>query len=90
MPIEHLDVAIIGDEELVNALRLAGISRHYMIEDDHNIRENVREALTELLAEPDVGLVMILEGYAQYAEDLMAGIRKGKGVQAMKLGVVIS
>ena len=80
MPIEHLDVAIIGDEELVNALRLAGISRHYMIEDDHNVRENVREALTELLAEPDVGLVMILEGYAQYVEDLMAGIRKGKGV----------
>jgi vacuolar-type H+-ATPase subunit F/Vma7 len=79
MPILQLDVAVVGDEELVNALRLAGISKYYMIKDDHDIRENVRKALTELLAEPDVGIVIILEDYVEYVEDLVAQVKKGKG-----------
>ena len=76
MPIKHLDIAVIGDEELVNALRLAGSSRYYMIKDDHDVRENVRKALTEVLTEPDVGIVMMLEDYVQYVEDLVAQVRK--------------
>jgi vacuolar-type H+-ATPase subunit F/Vma7 len=79
MPIKHLDIAVIGDEELVNVLRLAGISKHYMIKGDHDIRENVRKALTELLAEPDVGIVIIVEDYVQYVEDLVTQVRKKKG-----------
>jgi vacuolar-type H+-ATPase subunit F/Vma7 len=78
MPIQQLDIAVIGDEELVNALRLAGISKHYTINGDHDVRDNVRKALTELLAEPDVGLVIILEDYAEYVEDLVAQVKKGK------------
>jgi vacuolar-type H+-ATPase subunit F/Vma7 len=78
-PIKHLDIAVIGDEELVNALRLAGISKHYAIKGNHDARENVRKALTELLAEPDVGIVIILEDYVQYVEDLVTQVRKKKG-----------
>jgi len=48
MSIKQLDIAVIGDEELVNALRLAGISKHYTIKGDHDVRDNVRKALTEL------------------------------------------
>jgi vacuolar-type H+-ATPase subunit F/Vma7 len=80
MPIQHFNIAVIGDEELVNALRLAGISKHYTIKGDHDIRENVRRTLTELLTEPDVGIVIILEDYAQYVEDLLTQIRKKKGM----------
>jgi vacuolar-type H+-ATPase subunit F/Vma7 len=79
MSIKQLDIAVIGDEELVNALRLAGISKHYMIKGDHDIRDNVRKVLTELIAEPDVGIVIILEDYAEYVEDLVAQVKKGKG-----------
>jgi vacuolar-type H+-ATPase subunit F/Vma7 len=79
MSIESMDMAVIGDEELVNALRLAGISKYYTMKDDRNVRENVRKALTELLAEPDVGIVIILEDYAQYVEDLVTQVRKKKG-----------
>jgi vacuolar-type H+-ATPase subunit F/Vma7 len=79
MPIQQLDIAVIGDEELVNALRLAGISKHYTIKGNHDVRENVRKTLTELLAEPEVGIVIILEDYAQYVEDLVTQIRKKKG-----------
>jgi len=80
MSIRHLDIVVIGDEELVNALRLAGISKHYTIKGNHDVRENVRKALTELLAEPDVGIAIILEDYAQYVEDLVAQVRRGKGM----------
>jgi len=79
MAIQQLDIAVIGDEELVNALRLAGVSRHYTAKGDHDIRENVRKALTELLAEPDIGIVILLEDYTQYVEDLVSRIKKGKG-----------
>jgi vacuolar-type H+-ATPase subunit F/Vma7 len=79
MAIHQLDIVVIGDEELVNALRLAGASKHYIIKGDHDVRENVRNALTELLAGPDTGLVIILEDYTQYVEDLISQIRKGKG-----------
>jgi len=79
MSIKHLDIAVIGDEELVNAMRLSGISRYYTVQGDHDTRENVRKTLTELLTEPDVGIVIILEDYAQYVEDLMSQVRKKKG-----------
>jgi len=79
-PIKHLDIAVIGDGELVNALRLAGISKHYTIKGNHDVHEDVRKALTELLAEPDVGIVVMLEDYAQYVEDLVTQVRKGRGI----------
>jgi len=79
MPIRHLDIVVIGDEELVNALRLAGISKHYTIKGNHDVREKVRKALTELLSGPDVGIVIILEDYAEYVEDLVTQVKKGKG-----------
>jgi len=79
MAIQELDIAVIGDEELVNALRLAGVSKHYTVKGDHDVRENVRKALTELLAGPDIGIVIILEDYIEYIEDLVGQIRKGKG-----------
>jgi vacuolar-type H+-ATPase subunit F/Vma7 len=75
----HLDIAVIGDEELVNAMRLAGISKYYTVEGNHDLRENVRTALTELLGNPDVGIAIILEDYAQYVEDLVTQLRKKKG-----------
>ena len=79
IPFQHLDIAVIGDEELVNALRLAGISKYHTIEGDHDVREDVRKALTELLADPDAGIVIILEDYAEYVKDLVAQVKKGKG-----------
>ncbi len=80
MPIKQLDIVVVGDQELVNALRLAGSSRYYIIEDDHDVRENVRKALTELITQPDVGIVVMLEDYAQYAEDLLTQVRKGRAI----------
>ena len=78
MRVKHLDIAAIGDEDLVNGLRLAGVSRYYMIKGEHNAREDVRKALGELIDEPNVGVVVILEDYAKYVEDLLTRLREEK------------
>ncbi|MEM2921461.1 MAG: V-type ATP synthase subunit F [Candidatus Bathyarchaeia archaeon] len=79
MPIRHLDIAVIGDEELVSAFRLAGIGKYYTVKDNHDVHGSVRKTLTQLLADPNVGIVIILEDYAQYAQELITEARKKKG-----------
>jgi len=78
--LEQLDIAVIGDEELVNALRLAGCSRYYTIEGKGDVREDVRKALTELLSDLEVGMVMLLEEYVEHVQDLLAQSRKGRAI----------
>ncbi len=78
MPIRNLSIAAIGDEDLVNGLRLAGISRYWVIKETHSAREDVRSALTELMADPEVGVVVLMEDYSEYVGDLLAQVRRGR------------
>jgi vacuolar-type H+-ATPase subunit F/Vma7 len=75
---KSLDIAALGDEELISALRLAGVNRYHMIEGNNDVREDARKALADLLAEPDVGIIIILEDYAEYVEDLVTQVRRKK------------
>ena len=78
--IKHLTIAVIGDEDLVNGLRLAGVSRYHVIKDDHEAREDVRQALTELIGEPEIGIIAIQEDYTKYVEDLMAQVQEERSL----------
>ena len=78
MPVKELNIAVIGDEDLVNGARLAGVSSYYVIKEDSDTREDVRKALSELIDEPNVGIVVILEDYVKYVEDLVTQVRQGK------------
>ena len=78
MPIKQLDIAVIGDEELVSGMRLAGISRYYLIKDDHDIGQEVRQALSSLIGEPDIGVIVILEDYTEYVGDLLTQIKESR------------
>ena len=78
--IKHVDIGVIGDEELVNAMRLAGISRYHVIKEDQDPAGNVRKALNELLADPDIGIAIILEDYAPHVLNLLSQVKKTKGV----------
>jgi len=78
IPIKQLNIAIIGDEDLVSGLRLAGVSRYYVIKDSSNIGEDVSKALSSLIDEPDIGIVAIQEDYVKYVEDLMAQVKQEK------------
>jgi len=73
--IQHLNIAVIGDKDLVSGLRLAGVSRYHVIKDDHDAGENVRKALTELIGEPEISIIAIQEDYTQYVDDLMAQVQ---------------
>ena len=78
--IRHLDIAVIGDEDLVSGLRLAGVSRYYVIKDNHDTAEEVRQALTELIGKPEIGIIAIQEDYSQYVGDLMTQVQEGKNL----------
>jgi len=80
MPIKLVHIAVVGNEELVSGLRLAGVSKYYMIKGDGDVGEDVRKALEELIVDPDVGLVVMLEDYAQYVGDLLTRVRQGKAI----------
>ncbi len=75
--IRHLNIAVIGDEDLVSGLRLAGVSRYYVIKDNHDTAEEVRQALTELIGKPEIGIIAIQEDYSQYVGDLMTQVQEG-------------
>ena len=75
--IKHLTIAVIGDEDLVNGLRLAGVSRYHVIKDNHEAGEDVRQALTELIGEPEVGIIAIQEDYTKYVKELMVQVQEG-------------
>lgn len=76
MQIRHLDIVVIGDEDLVNGLRLAGVRRYHVIKGD--IGEEVRKALSEVMDEPNVGVIVILEDYVKYVEDLITQVKERK------------
>lgn len=78
MPPRQLDIAVIGDKDLVNGLRLAGASKYHVVTEQGDAREDVRSALGNFLDDPDVGTVVMLEDYGEYARDLVARVRKGK------------
>lgn len=80
MQIRHLDIAVIGDEDLVNGLRLAGVRRYHIVKNDHDIAEEVRKALTEMMDEPNVGVIVILEDYMKHVEELMTEVKERRAL----------
>jgi len=73
-------IAIIGNQDLVNSLRLAGVRRYHIIEDEQNTEETVRKAFSAFIAEPDISIIAIQEDYVEYVEDLMAQVRQRKSL----------
>ena len=79
--IKKLNIAIIGDEDLVNGMRSAGANRYHLIKGDHDIGEEVRKAITSLITQPDVGIVVIQEGYMTYVEEvILQAKRRGETI----------
>jgi len=77
IPIKQIGLAVIGDEDLVNGLRLAGVDRYFVISGGQNVDEEVRDALTGLLDKPGVGIVVIQEDYVGYVDDLITQAKQG-------------
>ena len=77
----QLGIAAIGDEDLVNGMRLAGVSKYFIIENtDQNTDENVKEALAKLIMDPGIGIILILEDYMSYISDIMSHRKREKKI----------
>ncbi|MFC2034262.1 V-type ATP synthase subunit F [Chloroflexota bacterium] len=74
MQMKQLGIAIIGDEDLINGLRLGGVSKYIVIDD--NKREAIRKALTQFIDDSDVGIIVIQEDYMEHVDDMVTNFKK--------------
>jgi len=78
--IRDMQVAVIGDVELVSALRLAGVRKTRAIQEERHAAEEITKALQEYMNDPEVGVVMLLEEFAEIIADAVAQYRQNKNV----------
>jgi vacuolar-type H+-ATPase subunit F/Vma7 len=78
MPIKEMNIAVVGDEELVSGMRLAGVSRYHVVSGGDNTGEDVRQVLDSLVNDPEVGVIVMVEDYMPYAESIIKKLREEK------------
>lgn len=80
MPFNNLNIVAIGDEDMVNGLRLAGVTSFYIITDDDSAGEETRKALEAAVDEEGVGIIAIQEEHATLAEDIIKRVKAGRNL----------
>lgn len=80
MPQQELGIAVIGDEDLVSGMRLAGVRRYQVVTDNPDSGEDVRKAVLSFISDSNVGVIALQEDYQPYVEDIAAGLRREKKV----------
>jgi vacuolar-type H+-ATPase subunit F/Vma7 len=65
---EERQIAVLADEELVGALRLAGVRLARVMESDAAAAPKVRELLREWVADEGIGVILIAENLASLIE----------------------
>ncbi|MCX6013222.1 MAG: V-type ATP synthase subunit F [Chloroflexi bacterium] len=76
--INHLEIAAIGDKELITGLRLAGVNNYYIKRDECNVRDEVRSFFNKSAASLKIGIIVIQEDYTEYITDLINKVRESK------------
>ncbi len=77
---QELGIAVIGDEDLVSGMRLAGVSRYHIVTDNTDSREDIRKAVLSFISDSSVGVIALQEDYQPFVEDITAGLRREKKV----------
>ena len=73
--LKNKEIAVIGGRELVTGLRLAGMSRFYLIEGEADEAAEVKKALSELVEGGETAIIVIQEDYVQHAQDMVNKLR---------------
>lgn len=87
MPHRNLQIAVIGDEDLVNGLRLVGVTRYTVVRDDETAADEIRKALTGLMSDAGIGIIAIQEEYVQHVPDLLRKIKESKDLTPIVIEV---
>jgi len=74
----RLEVAVIGDKDLANGLRLAGLKKVFTPDDSQDKSADFRKIIGELINDETVGIILILEEYMAYAYDIVVQRNKEK------------
>jgi len=77
---QELGIAVIGDEDLVSGMRLAGVSRYHIVMDNADSGEDVRKAVLSFINDSNVGVIAIQEDYQPFVDEITAGLRREKRV----------
>jgi len=70
--IKEYGIAVVGDENLVLGFRLAGISKVYEVSgSEDEVRKKVRKYVSELLEDPEVGVIILQDTLEKHVEDIL-------------------
>jgi vacuolar-type H+-ATPase subunit F/Vma7 len=79
-----LSIAIIGTKDQTGLMRLAGIQKYAVFDnDDRNLQQKVRKTLKEFSNDPSIGIIMVPDNWMAYVADIAASIRKSKTIKAI-------
>ena len=78
MPVKSVGIAVIGDQDLVGMMRLAGISRYYLVLPGEDRVKNLRQALEDIANQSDIGIILLMEEYAEDVSDIIAHIQENR------------
>lgn len=84
---EQVTVAIIGTRDQTALMRLAGVEKCRIIEDQDATPEKIRENLTELAGDSSVGVIMLPEAWSRDAMETMKYLRDSKRSSAIIIGI---
>ena len=71
-------IAVIGDADLVTLLRLAGLGKYHIIENNENVETDVRDILGQLIDEPGVSIIAIQADFTGYVQDMIDRVTEDK------------
>ena len=77
-PVRQLNIAIIGNPDQITFMRMGGVSMSVTIDEEKDVRQQVREALSTLRQDPAVGVIIIPEDLAGLIADEIEHIRQLK------------
>lgn len=87
IPANQVSIAVIGDEDLVNSLRLAGVRNYFVIKDEQTARADTRQAFTTLLGKSDIGIIVLQEDYEEHVNDLIVKFKQSKKMTPVIIAV---
>ena len=81
------EIAVLAERELVDALRLAGVSRFRALPADKKVRDELNEALREWLGSEVIGVIILGEEHAALAGELIGAVRASKRITPVIVSV---
>jgi vacuolar-type H+-ATPase subunit F/Vma7 len=77
---KRLDIAMIGEDDQVALMRLAGVEKYEVVEDSQHLHEKVRGAFTRFMEDPSIGIIVMPVNWTGYVDDLRKEILERKKI----------